>query len=595
MLGEQPCRALLHRDGDAKQVVGIARSVLDAAEQRGQIQPQRGQRRDRGHVVAARERLHVLALHHREAAEQIAHLRIGAVGRGALIERAAAQLDLEGHSHAGQRDAVRRGGSVSGHQMAAAGRAGTVGERKPLVFDLGSPGNASAGSLPRSRCRGPRRRIPGACGIAGIAWGFLSATLAWRAWPPARAPNAAPAPQPPDADSSTAWPCCASGSTCCCTRLPSAASSASSTRWPINASRPCSAMGLEFVPLRPTPISASDALAQRQHRSHAGQRKVHRSAHTRLAIAAAARRVGGADAHRGDELADGQREVRRAVVAVQVVQRHATRAAGCGDLDLGACSQQHRCHVAAERGVAALALRRHVAGVAAALQAPAVAGAPPFALVVVDAARVLAQVAAQRGHAAMAGAGHRACGLRQRGQVTARRARHRPIAPASTPAPMVSAPSCNSITSRPATRVRSTSCAGCSRPWRRLGNRSVPPASARAPAASSCGRFARCGGPLQHELWQGAHACSVACVAARRARSRCSRWRAWIASNTRSGVIGSSRARMPMASHTAAASAGAKPCSAPSLASLAPNGPSGSMLSISVTSIGGDSAIVGMR
>ena len=48
------------------------------------------------------------------------------------------------------------------------------------------------------------------------------------------------------------------------------------------------------------------------------------------------------------------------------------------------------------------------------------------------------------------------------------------------------------------------------------------------------------------------------------------RRRACKASNRRSGVTGSSRGRRPTASQIAAASAGAKPCSAPSLASLAP-------------------------
>ena len=50
-----------------------------------------------------------------------------------------------------------------------------------------------------------------------------------------------------------------------------------------------------------------------------------------------------------------------------------------------------------------------------------------------------------------------------------------------------------------------------------------------------------------------------------------------------------------MASAIAFVSAGGNPCSAPSLASFAPKGPSGSLLSISLTSIGGDSAIVGTR
>src|SRR5690606_19797103 len=50
----------------------------------------------------------------------------------------------------------------------------------------------------------------------------------------------------------------------------------------------------------------------------------------------------------------------------------------------------------------------------AALQAVAVRRAPPFALVVVDAARVEEQVSADRGDAAMRRTGYRAGGLRDR-------------------------------------------------------------------------------------------------------------------------------------------------------------------------------------
>src|SRR5690606_1497032 len=84
------------------------------------------------------------------------------------------------------------------------------------------------------------------------------------------------------------------------------------------------------------------------------------------------------------------------------------------ELDLGAQRDQRAGQVAAERGVTAVALRRHVADGAAALQAVAVRRAPPFALVVVDAARVEEQVSADRGDAAMRRTGYRAGGLRDR-------------------------------------------------------------------------------------------------------------------------------------------------------------------------------------
>src|SRR5579862_2544894 len=79
--------------------------------------------------------------------------------------------------------------------------------------------------------------------------------------------------------------------------------------------------------------------------------------------------------------------------------------------------------------------------------------------------------------------------------------------------------------------------------------------------------------------------------AAIRDARRCVRLRRSIsASVTRSGVSGNSSRSTPMALATALTRAGAKPASAPSLASLAPNGPCGSLLSTMWTSIGGDSA-----
>src|SRR5580700_94304 len=67
------------------------------------------------------------------------------------------------------------------------------------------------------------------------------------------------------------------------------------------------------------------------------------------------------------------------------------------------------------------------------------------------------------------------------------------------------------------------------------------------------------------------------------------------AANTRSGVTGRSLKRNPVASAMALVSAGRNAASEPSPASLAPNGPCGSMLSTMPTSIGGESWIVGTR
>src|ERR1041384_8835982 len=67
------------------------------------------------------------------------------------------------------------------------------------------------------------------------------------------------------------------------------------------------------------------------------------------------------------------------------------------------------------------------------------------------------------------------------------------------------------------------------------------------------------------------------------------------AAKTRSGVTGRLLKRRPVASAMALVSAGKNAASEPSPASLAPNGPCGSMLSTMPTSIGGESWMVGTR
>src|ERR1700722_10513565 len=64
---------------------------------------------------------------------------------------------------------------------------------------------------------------------------------------------------------------------------------------------------------------------------------------------------------------------------------------------------------------------------------------------------------------------------------------------------------------------------------------------------------------------------------------------------TRSGVTGRSLNRNPVASAIVLVNAGRNAASEPSPASLAPNGPCGSMLSTMPTSIGGESWMVGTR
>src|SRR6516164_8338632 len=75
----------------------------------------------------------------------------------------------------------------------------------------------------------------------------------------------------------------------------------------------------------------------------------------------------------------------------------------------------------------------------------------------------------------------------------------------------------------------------------------------------------------------------------------CPRARFSSAAKTRSGVTGRSLKRRPVASAMALVSAGRNAASDPSPASLAPNGPCGSLLSTMPTSIGGESWMVGTR
>src|SRR6185369_11244774 len=107
----------------------------------------------------------------------------------------------------------------------------------------------------------------------------------------------------------------------------------------------------------------------------------------------------------------------RAVVArmpdVELLQRQSAPARGPDQIHLGAERHQGGRQVAAEGGEAyTAALRRHVADIARGLEAVVVGRAPPLALIVEDAARVEAQIAADGAHVAVRGPGDRARRLR---------------------------------------------------------------------------------------------------------------------------------------------------------------------------------------
>ena len=85
-------------------------------------------------------------------------------------------------------------------------------------------------------------------------------------------------------------------------------------------------------------------------------------------------------------------------------QRQRARPCRSREIDLGAERQQRRREVAAEgRETDAAALRRNVTDVAGGLKAMVIGGAPPFALVIEQAARVETEIAAYRPHVAVGG------------------------------------------------------------------------------------------------------------------------------------------------------------------------------------------------
>ena len=218
--------------------------------------------------------------------------------------------------------------------------------------------------------------------------------------------------------------------------------------------------------------------------------------------------------------------------------------------------------------------------------------APPFALIVENAARIEREIAADRAHVAVGRAGDMGRGLRHdrimfrhigmRGDLGERDA-----APISSPCASALMPRSS------ATPLMSISTGGATMPRRMFTIRSVPPPMSRLSRCDGAGgdQFAKRPRPDQIELRQRVHYEPPFCFAPLPfVRARFSS-----AANTRSGVTGRSLKRRPVASAMALVSAGRNAASEPSPASLAPNGPCGSMLSTMPTSIGGESWIVGTR
>ena len=92
--------------------------------------------------------------------------------------------------------------------------------------------------------------------------------------------------------------------------------------------------------------------------------------------------------HGDDEFAVCQSEMRLAVFEIELAQGNAADALRAGNVDFGAKSEQGGRKVAREGCVAVLSLRGNMASISAVLETIGICLPPPFALIVVDAARV---------------------------------------------------------------------------------------------------------------------------------------------------------------------------------------------------------------
>src|SRR6185436_3708097 len=233
-----------------------------------------------------------------------------------------------------------------------------------------------------------------------------------------------------------------------------------------------------------------------------------------------------------------------------------------------------------------------VANRAGGLQAMIIGVTPPFALVIEDAARVETEIAADRAHVAVCGPGDMRGRLRDHGIKPVDRGMPGDLAQGHRGAELERLfVGVNRVQLRHAIHVDQN---------RRRDDAATDVDDEIGAAAERHGLWivgAR-GNRLGERLWvddaefrQGVHQAPPVFFgdfsAARRRFS--------IASKTQSGVTGRSLKRTPIASAMALVSAGRKAASEPSPASLAPNGPCGSLLSRMPTSIGEESWMVGTR
>src|SRR5664279_4033367 len=295
--------------------------------------------------------------------------------------------------------------------------------------------------------------------------------------------------------------------------------------------------------------------------------------------------------HLHDELAGGQSEMGLTVFDIEFAQRNAALAFWTGSINLGAEHEQSRRKIAGESGMAALSLRGNVADIAAIFQAIGVGAPPPFALIVINAAGIEAQIAANGRHDAVTWPRDRCGGLRERAILAGDRRVASQRGDGHTRADRHAA----------AVSLDLGQFVDAGEIDQQIRTADATPHVHQQIGAARDEAAARMLETRRDRLFDGAR------LGQTKLGQRCGhdaafnalrfalRRRSISASMTRSGVTGNSLRSMPMALAMALTKAGAKPAKAPSLASLAPNGPYGSWLSTICTSIGGDSAIVGMR
>jgi hypothetical protein len=129
--------ALLHVDRDAKQILGVADTVVDAGENDCMLDRMRIEHRLHVDVVATGQRVHVLPLHRGEAGEELAQRRVGGARHRTVVEGLTAELDLECLAHRVHRRRIADRARIEQFELAAAQRTSPVGKREAFA-DLGA-------------------------------------------------------------------------------------------------------------------------------------------------------------------------------------------------------------------------------------------------------------------------------------------------------------------------------------------------------------------------------------------------------------------------------------------------------------------------